>query len=45
MKLISKFKKGIRLSLCAIDIFSKYTWVTLLKDKKALQLLTLFKKS
>ena len=34
MQLISKFNKGIRFLLCVIDIFSKYTWVVPLKDKK-----------
>ena len=34
MKLISKFNKGFRFLLCVIDIFSKYTWFVLLKDKK-----------
>ena len=33
MQLISKFIKGIRFSLCFIDILSKYTWVIPLKDK------------
>ena len=30
----SKFNKGIRFLLCAIDIFNKYAWVVSLKDKK-----------
>ena len=34
MQLISKFNKGIRFLLCAIDIFSKYALVVPLKDKK-----------
>ena len=34
MHLISKFNKGIKFLLCVIDIFSKYAWVVLLKDKK-----------
>ena len=34
MQLISKFNKGIRLLLCVFDIFTKYVWVILLKDKK-----------
>ena len=34
MQLLSKFNKGFRFLLCVIDIFSKYAWVVLLKDKK-----------
>ena len=34
MQLISKFNKGFRFLLCVIDIFSKYTCVIHLKDKK-----------
>ena len=34
MQLISKFKKGLRLLFCVIDIFSKYAWVVPLKDEK-----------
>ena len=37
MQLISKFSKGFRFSLCAIDIYSKYAWVIPLKDKKSLK--------
>ena len=33
MQLISKCNKGIRFSLCVIDIYSEYAWVVLLKDK------------
>ena len=33
MQLISKYNKGIRYLLCAIDLFSKYAWVVPLKDK------------
>ena len=44
MKLISKFNKGFRFLLCAIDIFSKYAWVVPLKDKNVLVLLMFFKK-
>ena len=31
MQLLSKYNKGIRFLLCAIDIFSKYAWVVPLK--------------
>ena len=34
MRLLSKFNKGFRFLLCFIDLFSKYTWVIPLKDKK-----------
>ena len=34
IQLISKFNKRICFLLCFIDIFSKYTWVIPLKDKK-----------
>ena len=44
MLLIGKFNKVIRFLLCVIDIFSKYSCVIPLKDKKALQLLMFFKK-
>ena len=44
IQIIGKFSKGFRFLLCVNDIFSKYAWVIPLKDKKELQLLTLFKK-
>ena len=34
MQLISKYVKGFRFLLCFIDIYSKYTWVVSLKNKK-----------
>ena len=34
MQLISRYNKGVRFLLCVIDIFSKYSWVVPLKDKK-----------
>ena len=36
MQLISKYNKGIRCLLCAIDLFSKYTFVVPLKGKKGI---------
>ena len=36
MQLLSKYNKGIRSLLCAIDLFSKYVFVVPLKDKKEL---------
>ena len=34
MSLISKFNKGIKYLLCVIDLFSRYSWVIPLKNKK-----------
>ena len=42
MQLISKFNKGFRFLLCVIDIFSKYAWVVLLKDKKGISIVNAF---
>ena len=42
MQLISKFNKIIRFLLCVIDIFSKYSWVAPLKDKKGVTIVDSF---
>ena len=42
MQLLSKYNKGIRFLLCAIDIFSKYAWVIPLKDKKGISIVKAF---
>ena len=42
MQLISKYNKGIRYLLCAIDLFSKYAWLVPLKDKKRVTIVTSF---
>ena len=42
MQLISKFNKGFRILLCAIDIYSKYTWVVPLKDEKGVSIVNAF---
>ena len=42
MQLTSKFNKGIRFLLCAIDIFSKYAWVGPLKDKNGVTIVSAF---
>ena len=44
MQLISRFNKGIRFLLCVIDIFSKYAWVILSKDKKGITITNVFKR-
>ena len=42
MELISKFNKKFKFFLCFIDIFSKYTWVVPLKDKKGVSVVNEF---
>ena len=34
MQSLTKYNKGIKYLLCAIDLFSKYAWVIPIKDKK-----------
>ena len=42
MELISKYNKGIRCLLCAIDLFSKYAFVVPFKDKKGTTIVNAF---
>ena len=42
MQLISKYNKGIRYLLCAIDLFSKYAFVIPLKDEKGTTIVNAF---
>ena len=42
MQLISKFNKGFRFLLCAIDIYSKYAWAVSLKGKKGASIVKAF---
>ena len=42
MQSISKFDKGFRFLLCAIDIFSKYAWVIPLKVSKVITITNAF---
>ena len=42
IQLKSKFNKGFRFLLCVIDIYSKYTWVIPLKDKKGVTITNAF---
>ena len=44
MQLLSKFNKGFRFLLCVVDIYSKYAWVILLKDKKGGSIVNTFQK-
>ena len=41
---LSKYNKGIKYLLCAIDLFSKYEWVVPLKDKKGTSIVNAFEK-
>ena len=41
---LSKKNKGIKYLSCAIDLFSKYTFVVPLKDKKGISIVNAFKK-
>ena len=44
MQSLSKYNKGIKYLLCAIDLFSKYAWVIPLKDKKETSIVNAFQK-
>ena len=44
MQSLSKYNKGIKHLLCIIDLFSKYTWVVPLKDKKGSSIINAFQK-
>ena len=44
MQLISKFNKRCRFLICLISIYSKYTWVTPLKNKKGITITSAFQK-
>ena len=41
---MSKFNKGIKYLLCAIDLFGKYEWVIPLKDKKGTSIVNALQK-
>ena len=40
----SKYNKGIKYLLCAIDLLSKYAWVVPIKHKKGVSIIDLFQK-
>ena len=44
MQSLSKFNKGFKYLLCAIDLFSKYAWVVPIKDKKGTSIVNAFQK-
>ena len=44
MQSLSKYNKGIKYLLCAIDLFSKYAWVIPLKNKKGTSIVNAFQK-
>ena len=44
MQLISKFNKGFWFLLCVIHIYSKYSWVIPLNDKKCITITNAFQK-
>ena len=45
MQSLSKYNKGIKYLLCAIDLFSKYRWVVPIKDKKRVSIVNALKKT
>ena len=44
MQSLSKYNKGVKYLLCAVDLFSKYDWVIPIKDKKGTSIVNLFSK-
>ena len=44
MQSLSKYNKGIKYLLCAIDLFSKYAWVVPIKDEKGVSIVDTFQK-
>ena len=44
MQSMSKYNKGFKYLLCAIDWFSTYAWVIPIKDKKGTSIVNAFKK-
>ena len=45
MQSLSRYNKITKYLLCAIDLFSKYSWVIPLKDKKGASIVNAFKKN
>ena len=44
MQSLSRYNKGIKYLLCAIDLFSKYAWLIPIKDKKGTSIVNAVKK-
>ena len=44
MQSLSKYKKGVKYLLYTTDLFSKYAWVSPVKDKKRASIVNAFKK-
>ena len=44
MQSLSKYNKGIKHLLCAVDLCSKYAWVFSLKDKRGISIVNAFEK-
>ena len=44
MQLISQFNKGFSFLLCVVDIYSKYAWVVLLKEKQGITITNAFQR-
>ena len=44
VQLLSRKNKGIKYLLCAIDLYTKYTFVIPLKDKKGISIVNAFDK-
>ena len=44
MQLLSKYNKGIKYLLFAVDLFSNYAWVVAVKDKEGTNKVNAFKK-
>ena len=43
--MMSKYNKRIKYLLCVIDVFSNYTWVVPLKDKRGVAIVNEFQKN
>ena len=44
MQSLSRYNKGIKYLLCAVDIYSKYAWVVPLKSKRGIATVNAFQK-